>query len=112
MDLTNTARTRRALPYKQTKATIVAPVDTGEDVGAVVFEGESVKNEGDFFLVFQEGRAQQAIPVAALSAALYAGVIPRAAVERLWALKVEDDARNAPPAPTVPAPPAAPAKAK
>lgn len=102
MDLTKTTRTRKALPYKEVKNAVRAPVDGGGDV----FEGVSVKNE-DGFLVFEEGRMQQALPLAALSSAIYAGVIPRDAIERLWALKAQDDARNAPavaPEPPAPAP--------
>lgn len=100
MDLTKTTRTRKALPYKEVKNATRAPVDGGGEV----FEGISVKNE-DGFLVFEEGRMQQALPLAALSSAIYAGVIPREAIERLWALKAEDDARNAPPVVSdVPAP--------
>lgn len=94
MDLVNATREARALPYAPVKDALLAPVVASDGtLDARVFEGTSVKR-GGAFLVFQDGAQQQAVPIAAISAAIYHGVIPRDGITALHK-KADDDAKRA-----------------
>lgn len=73
-----TERVSKALPYKLAEGASDVPS------GGVVGRGVNVKS-GAPFLIFQDGRTQQALPLAAVAQAIYAGVITPAEVAELHA---------------------------
>lgn len=70
-------RTAKELPY-------VVKDGTTSDVprGGIVGRGVNRKS-GDPFLIYQDGRTQQAIPLGAVAQAIYAGTISREEIAEL-----------------------------
>lgn len=76
-------RASKELPYKVTGAS--SDVPTGGTVG----RGINNKSAAPF-LIFQDGRTQQAIPLGAVAQAIYAGVVTAAEIKELHDAAAKD----------------------
>lgn len=81
-----TERTTKELPYAVKGAQSDVPT------GGIVGRGVNRKS-GAPFLIFQDGRTQQAMPLAAVAQAIYSGVITAAEVKELQDAATKDAAK-------------------